>query len=205
MNLKIAFSSNFKSQLQTVWFFFISSLFLVMLIKSGDFFDNFLLSIFISVVAFVFTWQVFITLRCQTITINKNFFIITTSFFFKQKYVWKDVVNIEEMYMERVFDGETLDSHSSYVVLELTNKSIQTSVSLNEHKNVFIKVDTVTVDDESLEDKAFRKMSALADLLTFFKEQYSYVDIHSPEIDRSEVLLLLEELSELGVVCQFST
>lgn len=107
--------------------------------------------------------------------------------------------------MERVFDGETLDSHSSYVVLELTNKSIQTSVSLNEHKNVFIKVDTVTVDDESLEDKAFRKMSALADLLTFFKEQYSYVDIHSPEIDRSEVLLLLEELSELGVVCQFST
>jgi len=205
VNLKIAFSSNFKSQLQTVWFFFISSLFLVMLIKSGDFFDNFLLSIFISVVAFVFTWQVFITLRCQTITINKNFFIITTSFFFKQKYVWKDVVNIEEMYMERVFDGETLDSHSSYVVLELTNKSIQTSVSLNEHKNVFIKVDTVTVDDESLEDKAFRKMSALADLLTFFKEQYSYVDIHSPEIDRSEVLLLLEELSELGVVCQFST
>lgn len=67
-------------------------------------------------------------------------------------------------------------------------------------------VDLISAKEEegnALKEDAFKKMVVLTELLTFFKDHYSYVDIHSPEIDRREVRFLTKKLKKLGVLCKF--
>jgi len=156
VNLKIKLTSNFKTQLQAIGFLFFSLLLVSKLIKSEQLFDNFEGFILTSAIVFISAWIALVALKYQTIIINKNFFITTNSFFLKQRYAWKDIVNIEKIHREGSFYGEVLDPGSSYIVLEVT-KDNQKITKLNENTNILIRVDNVRFKDESLVGNAFMK------------------------------------------------
>lgn len=132
-------------------------------------------------------------------TVNKNFFILGGLNPFKKKYLWKDIVSIEKV------DDEGKYHESLYISLTLTKRDIQKNKKVKEHKKIRIKVDNVSVKNEKFGDKAFERANVFVELITFLKENYAYVDIHNPEIDRPEVKAFTEKLKKLGVDCRFSS
>jgi len=183
MQLKIIFSPDTSSYVKG-WYFFAFSIFiLVMLITR---FENpisdlpgFLSCLFIVCGAAL---TAFFKLKLPAVTINKNFFTIGRVNLFQQKYFWKDIKEIHRR-----------NRRYSHVTIELTKKNTASSMVKD---TKIVSIDFTDVVDE--------KKDILIKLLTFFKENYSYVDIHTPDIDRSEVKFFTEEMKKLGVDCEFS-
>ena len=142
--------------------------------------------------------------KYSTITIKKNYFTIGDLSLFKQKYFWKDIVSIVEIHQELSHQGVMLDSESYYVVLKIIQKKLELTSDESESKNLLIKVDTVSFEDDELEKNANEKLDLLMGLLSFLRKELSYIDIYSPEIYCLEVRCFTEKLSQLGVTCKFS-
>ena len=165
MNFKITLKTNQSSRLEIIgcflffFFFLIASVAIAIVEKNIGMF--FVILIFLPV-TFVLACYVWIALTYPIIIINKNFFTIRYLKLFKKKYLWKDIINIEQIYGKNRSYGKILDIGSSYVVLELIKKNIEANITIQEYESLFIKIDTVSGKGDELkklQDKSFKKMA----------------------------------------------
>lgn len=205
MKLKITFYPNELSQFKAIGWFLLSLFLSIVLIKRFENIVNkpliFLLFFALIIIFLYMGWGKF---KYSTITIKKNYFTIGDLSLFKQKYFWKDIVSIVEIHQELSHQGVMLDSESYYVVLKIIQKKLELTSDESESKNLLIKVDTVSFEDDELEKNANEKLDLLMGLLSFLRKELGYIDIYSPEIYCLEVRGFTEKLSQLGVTCKFS-
>lgn len=202
MNLKITFDSNLRAQLEGFCFALFSSfLFIYFIISFEKIIEDFSNTLSFIAGILVTAFVGWLQLKVDVITFNKNYFLIGGSTLFQQKYLWKNVQEIKVM--NDISRRKGWKPSDLYINLKIVNKNIEKTINENKYKNVKIKIDNPPIQGETQKEKALQKRNTLIEMLNFCIENYAYVDIHSIEIDRPEIMRYVDELRKNGVHCEF--